>query len=68
METKSTKKTPKNAQIFTCVDCDFTCSKQSDYNRHEATRKHLRVNKMSTISTACDAPEINSMDNFIYII
>jgi hypothetical protein len=34
------KKTPKNAEIFECIKCDFKCSKESDYNRHILTSKH----------------------------
>jgi hypothetical protein len=37
------KKTPKNAEIFTCFSCDFKCSKQSDYSRHLLTLKHRRI-------------------------
>jgi hypothetical protein len=40
MEIKKTPKTPKNAKIFNCEKCDFICSKQSDFDRHCATRKH----------------------------
>ena len=40
MEIKITPKTPKNARIFNCETCDFICGKQSDFNRHCATRKH----------------------------
>jgi len=32
--------TPKNANKFHCEQCDFTCSKPSDWNRHILTRKH----------------------------
>ena len=28
---------------FECTKCNFTCSKQSDYNRHLATRKHNMI-------------------------
>ena len=35
-----TEKTPKNAEKYICEDCDFKCSKQSDYNRHLLTAKH----------------------------
>ena len=39
------EKTPKNAQIFSCEECDFTCCKQSDYDRHILTLKHqIRTN------------------------
>ena len=37
--TKIAKKTPK----FFCEKCDFECCKQSDYNRHLVTAKHVRM-------------------------
>jgi len=37
--------TPKNAKDFYCEKCDFICSKKSDWDRHERTRKHInRIN------------------------
>jgi len=30
----------KNANIYNCNTCDFTCSKQSNYESHILTRKH----------------------------
>ena len=47
MSTFSTEKAPKNAKKFICKNCDFICSKKSDYSRHISTRKH----RISTIST-----------------
>ena len=45
MTNKKTQKPPKTAGEFYCEICKFTCSKQSDYNRHLATRKHeIRTN------------------------
>ena len=38
---------PKLAKEFVCIDCNYTCSKQSDMNKHNLTRKH----KFSTLST-----------------
>jgi len=35
-----TIKTPKNAKILTCEQCNFKCSKQSDFIRHTTTAKH----------------------------
>lgn len=35
-----TKKTPKNAENFYCEKCNFTCSKNSEYERHLTTAKH----------------------------
>lgn len=40
-----TKKTPKNANNFTCIFCDFKCSKPSDWNRHIMRAKHLNNEK-----------------------
>jgi hypothetical protein len=34
------KVTPKNAELFHCVPCDYKCCKQSEYNRHTITAKH----------------------------
>ncbi len=48
MLTNANKKTPKNAEIFECKLCDFKCCKQSDFNRHLLTRKHMNANKMLT--------------------
>ena len=31
---------PKNAEKFSCENCDFRCSKQSEWGRHILTRKH----------------------------
>ena len=33
---------PKNADFFSCENCDFRCSKESDYNRHLLTLKHKK--------------------------
>ena len=42
MNTPETKlqKTPTN---FVCENCDFECSKMSDWNRHISTSKHLTI-------------------------
>jgi hypothetical protein len=37
------KKTPKNAVIFNCDKCTFTCFKKSDWNRHITRPKHLNL-------------------------
>ena len=46
-----TKKTPKNAVKYICTDCNFECSKNSDYTRHLNTAKH----KMITNGNILDA-------------
>ena len=35
--------TPKNAESFECIKCDFKCCKKSDWTRHVSTRKHIMV-------------------------
>jgi len=37
-----TKKSPKIAKIFLCEKCDYECSKQSDWNKHLLTSKHIK--------------------------
>jgi hypothetical protein len=34
-------KTPETATKFFCINCDFKCCKESDFNRHNTTRKHI---------------------------
>jgi hypothetical protein len=34
------KKMPKNAEKYICENCDFECSKVSNYNKHILTLKH----------------------------
>jgi hypothetical protein len=36
---KNSKKTPK----FSCEKCDFKCFKQTEFNRHIVTNKHIRL-------------------------
>ena len=38
--TNRTEKCAKNAEIFTCEVCTFTCFKKSNWNTHIGTRKH----------------------------
>ena len=35
--------TPKNAEKYYCTNCDFKCSKNSDFMRHNSTRKHNMI-------------------------
>ena len=37
---EDTKKCQKMPSEYICKECDFKCSKQSDYNRHLMTAKH----------------------------
>ena len=35
-----TQNSPKLADKFICEKCDYKCSKQSDFDKHNFTRKH----------------------------
>jgi hypothetical protein len=37
-----TKKSPKIAKNFLCKKCDYECCKQSDWNKHILTSKHIK--------------------------
>ena len=41
--------TPKNAQKFQCDSCDFVCSKESEWNRHIITRKHINRTNLNNL-------------------
>tara|TARA_B100000424_G_scaffold84531_1_gene63213 strand:- start:1191 stop:2111 length:921 start_codon:yes stop_codon:yes gene_type:complete len=43
METKSRQKSPKIAKKFYCEFCFYECSKESDFKKHLATRKHQKM-------------------------
>jgi hypothetical protein len=49
-------KVAKSRQKFFCQQCDYTCSKQSDYNKHILTRKHQSATNGNNVSTkySCD--------------
>ena len=42
------KKSPKFAKSITCNLCDYSCFKQSDFNKHLLSSKHQKKNKMMT--------------------
>ena len=50
-----TKKSPKISYKFNCEICNYTCNKQSEYNKHNATAKHLRLTNLTKKS-----PEIST--------
>ena len=41
--------TPKTTKYFNCEQCDFTCSKLSDWKRHISTNKHLHRIKLNNL-------------------
>ena len=42
---------PKNAVKFSCVICDFVCTKKSNYIKHMGTDKHTILTKTYKILT-----------------
>jgi hypothetical protein len=40
-----------NADKYICKECDFKCSKLSNYNKHLSTRKHLILTNTSNVLT-----------------
>ena len=40
----------KNAKIFFCEKCNFSCSKLSNWNKHILTRKHINTYKILTFT------------------
>jgi len=41
--------TPKHSKKFICESCDFKCCKNSDFNRHLLTSKHLKRTNASNL-------------------
>ena len=39
-------KNAENAEKFHCINCDFVCSKQSNYDKHLLTPKHTNTDKI----------------------
>jgi hypothetical protein len=46
------EKTPKNAEIFSCENCDFSCCKKSEWDRHLMTLKHENLTNPNFIGSA----------------
>ena len=40
-------KNAENAKGYICENCDFTCSKKSNYTSHLTTAKHLKLTNAS---------------------
>ena len=50
--------TPENAEKFVCMECDFKCSKESDFVRHALTRKHKNRTNPKAILTQKNADKV----------
>ena len=51
MEVFGDKKTSKNITKFSCILCDFVCSKKGDWDRHLSTLKHVKVTQGDALVT-----------------
>ena len=64
--------TPKNTGRYICEICNFKCSKQSDYNRHILTAKHInRTNRThntpkNAAEYSCDCGKIYKARNSLW--
>ena len=58
------QKVPKNAKIFNCEACDFTCSKQSNFNKHILTDKHISRSKGYKKNIYINKKSIDLPENF----
>ena len=61
MKQNETKKLPKKMDKYSCVICNFKCSKKSNYDMHIVTRKHINAinetnvkqNDANSLSESC---------------
>ena len=62
--------TQKNIKIFHCENCDFSCYKESEWNRHVITRKHKMIDNDSEKTTEkiwkCKCGKIYKFDSGYY--
>jgi hypothetical protein len=55
---------PKNARFFYCENCDFKCSKKSNYNKHILTLKHKNTYKILTFTDIKNAENAENSNAF----
>ena len=55
----------KNAKKFHCENCNFICSKKSNYDKHLLTPKHQNTDKILTNTDAENAENANVTNIFI---
>jgi hypothetical protein len=53
----------KNAEIFNCLNCDFKCSKKSNYYKHILTRKHQNTDKILQNTDKKNAENAENVEN-----
>ena len=47
MVQNDTEKSPKCSSVFYCKNCNYQCSKKSDFNKHKLTQKHKKNENMT---------------------
>lgn len=57
-----TKITSKNAEKFYCDNCDFKCSKKSDWTRHMTTAKHKKLTNLTNFTPKNATPNMHTCD------
>ena len=59
---KKHQKTSKNIKQFFCKECDFSCCKKGDWNRHILRPKHLNLTKSNEFVTIKTSNSSNKCD------
>ena len=54
--------TPKNAEKYYCKNCDFRCSKKSDWSRHLTTAKHKKLTNLTNFTPKIAAPNMHTCE------
>ena len=57
---------PLSFQKFHCEYCDFRCSKQSNYNKHILTAKHINRTEKTPKESASKNKKISVTNFFIF--
>ena len=60
------KKVPKSSDFFVCENCDYTTCRQSQYNRHILTSKHINRTKLNILVPKSSKQFICNTCNKIY--
>ena len=63
---ENAKKTPSDKNpSFVCVQCDFACSKKSDWDRHLLRKKHLSICAGSAHAPSADEGSVKALTSLI---
>lgn len=54
----------KNAEKFNCELCSFTCSRQSNFNTHLLTKKHIKMQNSSGVAQVIIRPPVYDSEKF----